>query len=405
MIPMPIKDKRILVGITGGIAAYKSADLVRQLIKAGAEVRVVMTPAACEFITPLTLQALSGNPVSRSLLDENAEMGMGHIELARWADVLLIAPATADFIARLNAGMANDLLTTLCLATQASIALAPAMNEKMWQNPITQNNLHTLESQLPDLKIFGPAAGDQACGDVGFGRMLEPAELVARTADLFQIPRLQGKQLVITAGPTREAIDPVRYLSNQSSGKMGFALAQRAVQMGAEVILITGPVALPTPAGVQRIDVTSARDMLAAVDANLQACDIFIATAAVADYRPVNIAGQKLKKGQQDLSTLSLTENPDIVATVARHAQRPDRVIAFAAETEDLEPYARSKLIRKQVDGVVANDVSRRDIGFGSDRNEVMWVSANQAESFGPADKSEVADFILDKILTLETKA
>lgn len=403
MIPMVLKDKRILVGITGGIAAYKSADLVRQLIKAGAEVRVVMTPAACEFITPLTLQALSGNPVSRSLLDESAEMGMGHIELARWADVLLIAPATADFIARMNAGMANDLLSTLCLATSATIALAPAMNEKMWLNPITQNNLKQLQSQLPKLKIFGPAAGEQACGDVGYGRMLEPVELLELTAKLFQPAKLSGQHLVITAGPTRESIDPVRYLSNHSSGKMGFALAQQAAQLGARVTLISGPVALATPPGVERIDVTSAVDMLNAAEANINGCDVFIGTAAVADFRPETPAGQKLKKGEQDLSALSLTENPDIIATIARHPNRPSHVVAFAAETQNLEQYARNKLAKKQVDGVVANDVSRQDIGFGSDQNEVLWVTADQAEGFGPAAKADVADFILEKIRLLET--
>ena len=405
MEPLALKDKRILVGITGGIAAYKSADLVRQLIKAGAEVRVVMTPAACEFITPLTLQALSGHPVSRSLLDESAEMGMGHIELARWADLMLIAPATADFIARLNAGMANDLLSTLCLATQAPIALAPAMNEKMWLNPLTQANLSRLQSILPTLRTFGPASGEQACGDLGYGRMLEPIELVQLTTTQFQTPVLNGKHLVITAGPTREAIDPVRYLSNHSSGKMGFALAEQAARMGASVTLISGPVTLPTPAGVTRIDVTSAEQMLQAAEQSLNGCDAFIATAAVADYRPSDTAAQKLKKGEADLSRIELTENPDIVATIARHSNRPARVIAFAAETQDLEAYAQRKLDKKQVDAVVANDVSRADIGFGSDQNEVLWVTRNQSQPFGPDTKTAVATFILEQLMTLDTSA
>ncbi|EAR10861.1 bifunctional phosphopantothenoylcysteine decarboxylase/phosphopantothenate--cysteine ligase CoaBC [Reinekea blandensis] len=405
MEPLALRDKRILVGITGGIAAYKSADLVRQLIKAGAEVRVVMTPAACEFITPLTLQALSGQPVSRSLLDESAEMGMGHIELARWADLMLIAPATADFIARLNAGMANDLLSTLCLATQTPIALAPAMNEKMWLNPLTQANLSRLQSVLPTLRIFGPASGEQACGDLGYGRMLEPSELVQLTASQFQTPQLKGKHLVITAGPTREAIDPVRYLSNHSSGKMGFALAEQAARMGASVTLISGPVTLPTPAGVTRIDVTSAQQMLQAAEQSLTRCDAFIATAAVADYRPSESAAQKLKKGEADLSRIELTENPDIVATIARHSMRPSRVIAFAAETQDLEAYAQRKLDKKQVDAVVANDVSRTDIGFGSDQNEVLWVTRDQSQPFGPDTKSAVATFILEQLMTLDTSA
>ncbi len=250
MVPATLKDKRIIIGITAGIAAYKSAELVRQFIKAGAQVRVVMTESAKEFITPLTLQALSGHPVSSSLFDESAELGMGHIELARWADLTVIAPATADFIARFNAGMANDLLSTLCLATDSRIALAPAMNEKMWHNPATQANIASLKSKLPELLIFGPAPGEQACGDMGYGRMLEPVEIFELAAKSFGPMPLAGCKLVITAGPTREAIDPVRYLSNHSSGKMGFALAESAAQLGATVTLIAGPVSLPTPANV-----------------------------------------------------------------------------------------------------------------------------------------------------------
>lgn len=398
-----LQGKHILVGITGGIAAYKSADLVRQFVKAGADVRVVMTPAAKEFITPLTMQALSGNPVSHSLLDENAEMGMGHIELARWADLLVIAPASADFIARLNAGMANDLLSTLCLATDATIALAPAMNEKMWLNKTTQHNLHELQTRDTGMHVFGPAAGEQACGDVGYGRMLEPVEILEASAALFAPKKMTGKKIVITAGPTVEAIDPVRYLSNHSSGKMGYAIAQAAADSGAEVTLISGPVSLDTPTGVTRINVTSATDMLDAAISSLDNCDIFIGTAAVADYRPSTVADQKIKKDNRDAPpAIELIENPDIIATVANHDSRPSTVIAFAAETQDVENYARRKLTKKSVDAVVANDVSRSDIGFGADINEILWVDADTSTPFGPASKLEVGRFLMTQLMAME---
>ena len=397
-----LQDKKIIVGITGGIAAYKAADLVRQFIKAGAQVRVVMTPAATEFITPLTLQALSGHPVSHSLLDESAEMGMGHIELARWADLLIVAPATADFMARMNAGMANDLLTTLCLATNAQIAIAPAMNEKMWANPISQFNLEQLRLKLPQLQVFGPASGEQACGDVGFGRMLEPLELLELSSQLFGVKPLAGHKVIITAGPTQEAIDPVRYLSNHSSGKMGYALATAAAMAGAQVVLISGPVALPTPKGVTRINVRSAVEMLSASQSNLDDCSVFIGTAAVADYRPANAAEQKLKKDGSGADLhLTLIENPDIIATIAAHTNRPTAVIAFAAETQNVADYARSKLIKKAVDAVVANDVSRTDIGFGSDTNEILWVTNETTMPFGPANKALVAQFIIEQLTTM----
>ncbi|PTY37539.1 phosphopantothenoylcysteine decarboxylase [Saccharospirillum sp. MSK14-1] len=393
--------KRIVVGITGGIAAYKSAELVRELIRAGAEVQVVMTEAAQEFITPLTLQALSGHPVHRSLLDEEAEMGMGHIELARWADLLLVAPATADFIARLASGMGNDLLTTLCLATRAPLALAPAMNEKMWLNPVTQANVKKLTDLQPDTLWFGPDAGQQACGDVGPGRMLEPVGLAELTARAFAPGFLSGRKVVITAGPTREALDPVRYLSNHSSGKMGFALAAAAAEAGADVTLIAGPVQLATPPRVKRLDVTTALEMNDAAQEVLEAVDLFIATAAVADYRPADVPTQKIKKaeGQSGL-TLELIENPDIVAGVAASTQRPTQVIAFAAETENLENHARAKLEKKAVDWVVANDVSRSDIGFGSDLNDILLVSAYGSEPFGPASKAQVARWLIEQFAT-----
>ncbi|MGB0733845.1 MAG: bifunctional phosphopantothenoylcysteine decarboxylase/phosphopantothenate--cysteine ligase CoaBC, partial [Pontibacterium sp.] len=369
-----LTNRRILLGITGGIAAYKSAELTRALKTAGADVRVVMTPAATEFITPLTLQALSGNPVHQFMLDAEAEAGMGHIELAKWADLILVAPATADFIARLATGHGDDLLTTLCLATEAPLCIAPAMNQAMWKDKATQNNIAVIKSR--GIETFGPASGEQACGDIGLGRMEEPHELALMTAKQFASRELDGKHVVITAGPTREAIDPVRYISNHSSGKMGFALAQAAVDAGAQVTLIAGPVNLPTPERVNRINVQSAEDMLAAsLDANNTA-DIFIASAAVADYRPANVAEQKMKKGSDDEMALTLVKNPDIVATIANSQNRPI-TIGFAAETQNVLDYARGKLIRKNLDMIIANDVSRTDIGFNSDENHVTVVTAD----------------------------
>lgn len=379
---------RILLGISGGIAAYKSAELTRLLIKAGAEVRVVMTEGAQAFITPLTFQALSGNPVHTHLLDPEAEAGMGHIELAKWADLIVIAPASADVMARLAAGMANDLLTTLCLATEAEVLLAPAMNQAMWRHPATQRN--ALQLQACGYQLLGPDQGEQACGDVGPGRMLEPEALAAlihqaaeekssaasldpQMTDLGGL--LAGKTVTITAGPTREAVDPVRYISNHSSGKMGFALAEAALKAGARVNLIAGPVQIKIPEGVNHIPVQSARQMLDASLSVIAQTDIFIAAAAVADYRPANAADQKMKKlpGQNDL-VLHLVQNPDIVATVAKHEERPFTV-GFAAETQDVEAYAADKLVRKNLDMIIANDVSRTDIGFNSDQNAVtlLW--------------------------------
>ncbi|HBO6783871.1 TPA: bifunctional phosphopantothenoylcysteine decarboxylase/phosphopantothenate--cysteine ligase CoaBC, partial [Pseudomonas aeruginosa] len=323
--------KRIVLGVGGGIAAYKSAELVRRLRDQGAEVRVVMTQGGREFITPLTLQALSGHPVHTDLLDPAAEAAMGHIELARWADLVLIAPATADLMARLVQGVANDLLTTLVLATDAQIALAPAMNQAMWRDTATQANAELLRQR--GFHLFGPAAGSQACGDVGLGRMLEAEELAQRTADCFQRQALTGVHVLITAGPTQENIDPVRYITNHSSGKMGFALAEAAVEAGARVTLVTGPVHLPTPDRVQRVDVVSARDMLAACEAAMP-CDLLIASAAVADYRPEVVAAHKLKKDPTSGEglLLQLVRNPDILATLAQREDRPFSV-GFAAET------------------------------------------------------------------------
>lgn len=371
-----LANKRIVLGVSGGIAAYKSADLVRRLRDAGAEVQVVMTAAAQSFITPLTLQALSGNPVHTDLLDPAAEAAMGHIELARWADLVLVAPASADCLARLAQGVANDLLTTLWLATKAKLAVAPAMNQQMWAAPATGANLAVLRAR--GVAVFGPAAGSQACGDVGEGRMLEAVQLAAACADQFETGALTGRHVVITAGPTREALDPVRYLSNHSSGKMGFAIAEACVEAGALVTLVAGPVSLTTPARVKRINVVSADEMLVAAQAAVTGADIFIATAAVADYRPARVAEQKIKKSA-DVIALELIKNPDIVATIAARPDRPF-VLGFAAETEKVIEHAREKLLRKKLDMIACNDVARADIGFQSDDNAltVIWTDGDR---------------------------
>ncbi|WP_101758565.1 bifunctional phosphopantothenoylcysteine decarboxylase/phosphopantothenate--cysteine ligase CoaBC [Oceanicoccus sp. KOV_DT_Chl] len=386
-----LNNKQILLGVTGGIAAYKAAELIRRLQDHGANVRVVMTKAAQEFITPLTLQALSGNPVHTDLLNPEAEAAMGHIELARWADLVLVAPASADFMARLAHGEAGDLLTTLCLATHAGIAIAPAMNQGMWRDPSTQANLQTLIDR--QVAILGPAEGSQACGDIGPGRMLEAADIAALAAAQFQSGSLDGVKLVITAGPTREAIDPVRYISNHSSGKMGFALATAAVEAGASVTLIAGPVALATPERVTRINVESADQMHQAALAELGHCDIFIGAAAVADYRPANIAEQKIKKNDDNM-TIALVRNPDIIAAVASHPQRPF-AIGFAAETQDVLSYARGKLKNKNLDLIIANDVSDSRIGFNSDDNAVTVVAETSETAIAIASKQQLARQLL----------
>lgn len=390
-----LTNKQIVLGITGGIAAYKSAELTRLLKGAGADVQVVMTPAAVEFITPLTLQALSGNPVHLHLLDPEAEAGMGHIELAKWADMILIAPASADFMARLNSGHGNDLLSTLCLATEAPVVLAPAMNQAMWRDPQTQANATCLQTK--GIRLLGPGIGEQACGDTGPGRMLEPLDIANQTAALFDRGLLTGKRVVITAGPTREALDPVRYISNHSSGKMGYALAEAAIDAGAQVTLISGPVNLPAPPRCQRVMVESAEQMLAASLENIDQCDIFIASAAVADYRPSAVAEHKLKKGKEEIMELHLIKNPDIVATVAALANKPFTV-GFAAETRDVVHYAQDKLTRKKLDLIVANDVSRSDIGFNSDDNAVTVVSHDQVQQVPLCSKRQLAGKLIDMI-------
>ena len=393
--------KRIVLGVGGGIAAYKSAELVRRLRDQGAEVRVVMTRAGCEFITPLTLQALSGHPVGLDLLDPAAEAAMGHIELARWADLVLIAPATADLMARLAQGVANDLLTTLVLATDAPVALAPAMNQAMWRDPATQANAQLLEQR--GMRLFGPGVGSQACGDTGAGRMLEAEELAQRAADCFQVGLLDGVRVLITAGPTREAIDPVRYITNHSSGKMGFALAEAAAEAGAQVTLVCGPVHLPTPQRVQRIDVSSARDLLAACEAAMP-CELLIAAAAVADYRPQVVASHKLKKDptREDGLLLQLVRNPDILATLAGRSDRPFSV-GFAAETENLLDYASRKLRDKNLDLIVANDVANPNIGFNSEDNAITVIDRQlQPTAFAQTSKGKIARqliaFIADRL-------
>lgn len=368
-----LAGKKILLGISGGIAAYKCAELTRRLTERGAQVQIVMTKAAKEFITPLTMQAVSGRPVSDSLLDPAAEASMGHIELGKWADLVLLAPATADLIARVNAGMGNDLLSTVVLATNAPIAVAPAMNQQMYANIATQENISSLQKR--GFHIWGPAAGEQACGDVGYGRMLEPMQLVEKCETFFHSTLnnkkiLEGKSVLITAGPTREAIDPVRFISNHSSGKMGYALAQAASQLGANVTLVSGPVALTTPNNVERISVESAQEMHKAVMENAKTNDIFIACAAVADYRPVSVADQKIKKtDDSDEMSITMVKNPDIVAAVAQLKTDRPFTVGFAAETQDVEKYARGKLERKNLDLICANDVSIKGQGFNSNNN------------------------------------
>ncbi|EMH3444938.1 bifunctional phosphopantothenoylcysteine decarboxylase/phosphopantothenate--cysteine ligase CoaBC [Vibrio harveyi] len=392
-----LAGKKILLGISGGIAAYKCAELTRRLIERGAQVQVVMTKAAKEFITPLTMQAVSGRPVSDSLLDPAAEASMGHIELAKWADLVLLAPATADLIARMSAGMGNDLLTTLVLATDSPIAVSPAMNQQMYRNVATQENIATLARR--GMHIWGPAAGEQACGDIGPGRMLEPMQLVGLCEQFFQPKLLAGKSVLITAGPTREAIDPVRYISNHSSGKMGFALANAAAQLGAKVTLISGPVSLNTPAGVERINVASAKEMHAAVTTHAPNHDAFISCAAVADYRPENVASQKLKKTENnDQMTINMVKNPDIVATVANMTEQRPFTVGFAAETNDVATYARGKLVKKNLDMICANDVSVEGQGFNSNDNAITLFWSQGELALALESKEALSFKILEKM-------
>ncbi|EOI5778403.1 bifunctional phosphopantothenoylcysteine decarboxylase/phosphopantothenate--cysteine ligase CoaBC [Cronobacter malonaticus] len=395
---MCLAGKKIVLGVSGGIAAYKTPELVRRLRERGAEVRVAMTEAAKAFITPLSLQAVSGYPVSDSLLDPAAEAAMGHIELGKWADLVILAPATADLIARVAAGMANDLVTTICLATPSPVAVVPAMNQQMYRNIATQQNIELLASR--GLRIWGPDSGSQACGDVGPGRMLDPLEIVELAANHFApVNDLQHLNIMITAGPTRERLDPVRYITNDSSGKMGFAIAAAASARGARVTLVAGPVALPTPPGVERIDVGSALEMEAAVQQRAQQQQIFIGCAAVADYRAETISSEKIKK-QGDELTLKMVKNPDIVAGVAALSQNRPYVVGFAAETNNVEEYARQKRLRKNLDLICANDVSQAGHGFNSDTNalHLFW---QEGDKVLPLErKALLGQRLLDEIVT-----
>ena len=374
---MLLKDKKVLIGMTGSIAAYKMADLVRRLKEQQADVRVVMSQAATQFITPLTMQAVSGHKVYTDLLDAEAEAAMGHIELARWADIILIAPASADFLAKLTHGFADDLLSTLCLATTAPIAVAPAMNQQMWKAAATQANCQTLQQR--HIQFFGPASGLQACGEDGLGRMLEPLELVDYLQQHFTQPLLANKNIVITAGGTREDIDPVRFISNRSSGKMGYAIAKAAQLAGANVTLITGQTCLAMPYRVNTVQVYNAQSMYEAVMQHIPTADIFIATAAVADYRPQQQATQKIKK-TQDSMRIELSKTTDILASVGQLAQKPF-IVGFAAETHNVETYAKGKMEHKNLDMIAANLVGVENAGFESDHNAltVYWRQGQQA--------------------------
>jgi phosphopantothenoylcysteine decarboxylase/phosphopantothenate--cysteine ligase len=389
-----LSNKRIIVGVTGGIAAYKSAEIVRRLQDRGADVRVVMTPGAEGFIRPLTMQALSGHPVHCGLLDEKAEAGMGHIELARWADLLLIAPATADFIATMVHGRADNLLAAIYLATPALVAVAPAMNQGMWRHPASLDNVEKLNQR--GVTIIGPDSGIQACGDTGPGRMEQPDTIINQASDMFTSKSLQGKKVVITAGPTREALDPVRYISNHSSGKMGYALATAALDAGADVVLISGPVNLSIPERCQYLSVISANDMLLASLEYAKKADIFIATAAVADYRAVSIAENKIKS-DSDVLTINFEKNPDIVSTVAT-ANESLFVVGFAAESTDVENYAMGKLKTKGLNAIIANDISRSDIGFNSDDNEVSWIDTDSSIAFSKRSKTQLSRDLIAQI-------
>ncbi|MEZ7490082.1 bifunctional phosphopantothenoylcysteine decarboxylase/phosphopantothenate--cysteine ligase CoaBC [Pseudoalteromonas distincta] len=390
-----LTNKKIVLGITGGIAAYKCAELVRRLKDAGCEVKVVMTESAKHFITPLTMQAVSGETVSDSLLDPSAEASMGHIEFAKWADLILVAPATCNIIAKMAAGIADDLLTTLLLATPAKVAVAPAMNQQMYAHAATQANLATLKAR--NVLIWGPGKGEQACGDIGAGRMLEPHELVALCTVKEQPQLLTGKTITITAGPTREPLDPVRFISNHSSGKMGYALAEAALQFGAKVNLISGPVTIKAPTGVNLINIESAEELLTESLTYASQSDAFIGCAAVADYRAANIATQKMKK-QGDELTLTLTKNPDVIAAIANLTQNRPYTVGFAAETQNVESYAKGKLQNKNLDMICANDVSKSGLGFNSDHNALTLYWHNEQLELPTTSKIEIARKVIEQL-------
>lgn len=395
-----LQQRKILLGVTGGIAAYKAAEFLRLMQKAGAEVRVVMTPSAREFVQPLTFQALSGHRVYTDIFDGEADSAMDHIELARWCDLLVVAPASADFIGKLRAGYADNLLLTLCLASKQPVAVAPAMNQQMYANPATTDNITGLHRN--GVFVWGPDAGEQACGDVGPGRMLEPEHLLRQVVELFAPGPLSGRRLLLTAGPTREPIDPVRYISNRSSGKMGYAIAEAAQRAGAEVCLVSGPVALPPPAGVELVAVESASEMYDAVMTRAAAQDIFIACAAVSDYRVRDAAEHKIKKSAESL-TLELVRNRDILAAASALADRPF-CVGFAAETRDVEEYARDKLTRKRLDMIAANRVGNGS-GFEADVNQLDVFWAGGGARIEQAGKAEVARRLIDLVAQRYTRA
>ncbi|RJE78020.1 phosphopantothenoylcysteine decarboxylase [Pseudoalteromonas sp. MSK9-3] len=380
--------KNIVLGISGGIAAYKCAELVRRLTERGCKVKVVMTESAKHFITPLTMQAVSGEMVADSLLDPSAEAAMGHIEFAKWADLILVAPASCNILAKMAHGIADDLLTTLLLATPAKVAVAPAMNQQMYAHPATQANIATLRAR--DIAIWGPGKGEQACGDVGAGRMLEPLELVERCLAPVQAPILHGKTVTITAGPTREPLDPVRYISNHSSGKMGFALAKAALELGATVNLISGPVSLSAPEGATLFPIESARDMLNAALQLAPQSDVFIGCAAVADYRAATIAEHKIKK-QGDEITLTMVKNPDVIAHVAELKKNRPYTVGFAAETQDIQQYAQAKLKNKNLDMICANDVSVEGLGFNANDNALSLFWSDDCLNLPTTSKQQLA--------------
>lgn len=392
-------NKRVLLGITGGIAAYKTPDLVRKLAELGAQVRIVMSRGAEQFVTPLALQAVSGHIPHNAQMTAESESGMGHIDLARWADIVLIAPATANFIAQLNQGSGHDLLTTVCLATTASVVVSPAMNQQMWKNSTTAENVASLIER--GVAFLGPDSGEQACGDVGPGRMLQPQDLAQQLAGLFQTRELEGKHVMLTAGPTWEAIDPVRGITNHSSGKMGYALAEAAAEAGAHVTLVSGPTSLTAPVNVKTIHVRSAAEMHAAVFADIAEQDIFIGVAAVADYRPVDSSDQKIKKNHDEM-TILMTKNPDILADVAA-LKKPPFCVGFAAETNEVETYARAKLERKKLDLIVANHVGGSETGFGSDDNIITLITSSSKQDLPRASKSQLARHIVSRVAELST--
>ena len=391
-----LANKNILLGVTGGIAAYKSAEIVRHLKKSGASVRVVMTRSAEQFITPLTLQALSGNRVSTELLDAEAEAAMGHIELAKWADGILIAPATANTIARLSSGRGDDLLSTVTLAFDGPISVAPAMNQAMWRDERTQENLKKLIDQ--DFGICGPGSGEQACGDVGLGRMLEPLDILDMFSLSFNEGTLSGKKILITAGPTQEPIDPVRFITNRSSGKMGYSLVEAALESGANVTLISGPVNIDPPSNCNFVSIKTAEEMYDAVMHHISGMDVYIGTAAVSDYSPAKASDSKIKKdGSNSPMVLELKENQDILKSVSELEQRP-YVVGFAAETNDLIKNAEKKLSNKNLDLIIANDVSNKDIGFDSDDNEVTLITEKEKYLIERQNKRKVSKKIIDFI-------